>query len=442
MSDPRSRFDKHAFFRDLGYAPHPGQLEIHLDPHPRRVVACGVRWGKTLCAAMEGLAAAMAPCDRSVGWVAAPTYDLANKVFREIILHANQYLRHRVIRYAESSGLLELRNMAGGTSEIRAKSADNPVSLLGEGLDWLIVDEASRLKPDIWQSHLSQRLIDKKGWALLISTPKGKGYFFDLYRQGQGLNPAFRSWNNPSWTNPYLDRELIEEQRRSIPDRVFVQEYGAQFTEGAGSVFRYVREAATGDWVEPGEHGAFYAGLDLAKVEDFTVLVILDRKGQVVAMDRFNRLDWSIQVARIQALTEKYHHAEITVDSTGAGEPIYETLKKAGCYVRPYGFTQKSKAALVDNLAIKLEKRELVLPRPELMPELVDELEAFEYSMTEHGNFRTGAPYGYHDDCVIALALAAWGLKRDSRTMEIGSPPILICGDDSFDYGSPYGLRM
>lgn len=442
MSDPRSRFDKHAFFRDLGYAPHPGQLEIHLDAHPRRVVACGVRWGKTLCAAMEGLAAAMAPCDRSVGWVAAPTYDLANKVFREIVLHANQYLRHRVIRYAESSGLLELRNMAGGTSEIRAKSADNPVSLLGEGLDWLIVDEASRLKPDIWQSHLSQRLIDKKGWALLISTPKGKGYFFDLYRQGQGLNPAFQSWNNPSWTNPYLDRALIEEQRRSIPDRVFVQEYGAQFTEGAGSVFRYVREAATGEWVEPGEHGAFYAGLDLAKVEDFTVLVILDRKGQVVAMDRFNRLDWSIQVARIQALTEKYRHAEITVDSTGAGEPIYETLKKAGCYVRPYGFTQKSKAALVDNLAIKLEKRELVLPRPELMPELVDELEAFEYSMTEQGNFRTGAPYGYHDDCVIALALAAWGLKRDSRTMEIGSPPILICGDDYFDYGSSYGLRM
>lgn len=30
-------------------------------PPGRRVVACGVRWGKTLCAAMEGLAAAMEP---------------------------------------------------------------------------------------------------------------------------------------------------------------------------------------------------------------------------------------------------------------------------------------------------------------------------------------------------------------------------------------------
>lgn len=427
MADPRTRLDKLKFFEDLGYQPHAGQLEIHLDEHSRRVVACGVRWGKTLCAAMEGLVAAMAPSERSVGWVAAPTYDLANKVFREIVLAVQRHLHHRVIKVSETSGLLVLRNMAGGTSEIRAKSADNPVSLLGEGLDWLIVDEASRLKPDIWQSHLSQRLIDRKGWALLISTPKGKGYFFDLYRRGQeDRDPAHKSWNNPSWTNPHLDRALIEEQRRQVPERVFLQEYGAEFIEGSGAVFRYVREAATGEWKEPEERTCYFGGLDLAKVEDYTVFVILDKTGQVVAMDRFNRVDWSIQIHRIQALAEKYKNLEIHIDSTGAGEPIYEALKKEGCPVRGYSFTQKSKAALIDQLAIKLEKRELVLPKPELMPELVDELEAFEYSVSEHGNIRSGAPYGYHDDCVIALALAAWSLKRGDRWPSIPAAPILF----------------
>ena len=88
---------------------------------------------------------------------------------------------------------LILRNMAGGLSEIRGKSADNPVSLLGEGLDWVIVDEAARLKPSIWEGHLSQRLIDKHGWALLISTPGGKGYFYDLYGSS---HLAGSSWNN------------------------------------------------------------------------------------------------------------------------------------------------------------------------------------------------------------------------------------------------------
>lgn len=427
MTDSHGQFHKLQFFQDLGYEPHPGQLEIHLDPHPRRVVACGVRWGKTVCAAMEGLAAAMSPQERSVGWVAAPTYDLANKVFREVALAAQRHLNHRIVKLSESSGHLVIRNMAGGTSEVRAKSADNPVSLLGEGLDWLIVDEASRLKPDIWQSHLSQRLIDKKGWALLISTPKGKGYFFDLYRQGQeNRDPAYRSWNNPSWTNPHLDAALIDEQRRQIPDRVFLQEYGAEFVEGAGAVFRYVREAATGAWKEPEKGARYFGGLDLAKVEDFTVFVILDKEGHVVAADRFHRVDWSVQIQRIRALAQRYNDAEIQIDSTGAGEPIYEALKKEGCRVRGYSFTSKSKAALIDHLAIKLEKRELVLPRPELMPEMVDELEAFEYSLTDHGNFKSGAPYGYHDDCVIGLALAAWSLKRGYKRLRKPAPPYLI----------------
>ena len=67
-----------------------------------------------------------------------------------------------------------------------------------------------------------------------------------------------------------------------------------------------------------------------------------------------------------------------------------------------------------------------MLPRPELMPEMVDELEAFEYSLTDHGNFRSGAPYGYHYDCVIGLALAAWSLKRGYKRLRKPAPPYLI----------------
>lgn len=242
----RLRLDKEALFRHLGYAPHPGQWEVHRSTAPRRIVACGVRWGKTLAAAMEGVAAAMAPAKSSVGWVVAPTYDLADRVFREIQVVVLEKLRHRIELMRDHDRRIVLRNLGGGLSEIRAKSADNPVSLLGEGLDWVIVDEASRLKPAIWQSHLSQRLIDKRGWALLISTPRGKGWFFDAWRRGQGNDPNFASWNMPSWTNPLLDATLIEEERKRLPERVFRQEFAAEFLEGAGAVFRYVREAATG----------------------------------------------------------------------------------------------------------------------------------------------------------------------------------------------------
>ncbi|MBK8172774.1 MAG: hypothetical protein IPK60_20890 [Sandaracinaceae bacterium] len=58
-----------------------------------------------------------------------------------------------------------------------------------------------------------------------------------------------------------------------------------------------------------------------------------------------------------------------------------------------------------------LEQRQIVLPRPELWPDGIDELEAFEYSVTDSGNTRMSAPGGMHDDCVIALALAAWQVR-------------------------------
>ena len=356
--------NKRALFADLMYEPHPGQLEIHDATAPRRIVACGVRWGKTLCAAMEGLI---------------------------------------------------LRNMAGGLSEIRGKSADNPVSLLGEGLDWVIVDEASRLKPTIWESHLSQRLIDKRGWALLISTPKGKGYLYDLFRRGQGSDSDYKSWNWPSRTNPLLDADVIERERARLPERVFRQEYEAEFMEGSGAVFRNVRECATGSWQKPIPGATYFAGLDLAKVEDYTVFVIMSRGREVVFVDRFHRIDWAQQVDRVRAAGARHNRARTLCDSTGVGEPVFEALKSAGCRVEPYPFTARSKQALINNLALLLEKHELRRPRPDLWPEGIDELESFEYSITDAGNVRTGAPGGYHDDCVIALALAAWQAKSARR---------------------------
>jgi len=418
------KIDKCTLFRDLGYVPHPGQLEVHRSPASRRILAAGVRWGKTRCAAMEGLAASLAPQERSYGWVVAPTYDLADKVFREIVLIASERLRHRIVVIRESERRVVLHNLAGGISEIRAKSADNPVSLLGEGLDWVIIDEAARLKPTIWEGHLTQRLIDRKGWALLISTPRGKGYFYELFRRGQGKDPEFASWNSPSRDNPYLDAALIEEERGRLPERVFRQEYEGEFLEGSGQVFRNVRECALGIWQEPRRSAWYRAGLDLAKVEDFTVLVVLDTYRQVVFADRFHRIDWALQVQRIHAATSRYNRARTFVDSTGAGEPVYESLRRAGVSCTAYPFTQKSKAALIDNLAMLIEGKQVILPKVSLWPEGIDELEAFEYSVTDSGNVRTGSPYGGHDDCVMALALAAWHLKPRRKLVPLPYNPI------------------
>jgi len=406
------RLDKDALFAQLGYVPHQGQALVHRSKAKRRVLACGSRWGKSVCAGMEAVAAAMEPRKRSMGWCVGPTLELADKVYREIVLVVAEHLKHRLVDLKQHEKKIVLRNLGGGLSEIRGKTADNPVSLLGEGLDWVIVDEAARLKPAIWHSFLAQRLIDKDGWALLITTPKGKGWLWEMWKRGQpGGDPDYESWNAPSWQNPHLKRELIEAERERLPEAVFAQELEGRFMEGAGLVLRYVREAATGQWQEPVEGEDYFAGLDLAKVNDWTVLTIMDKERRVVFVDRFNKLDWGLQIQRILAAVERYNDAWTLVDSTGVGEPVYEALLAAGVRVEGYPFTNASKNALITNLSMLFEKRQITLPRYELCPTLVDEAESFEYSISDSGTVKTGAPSGQHDDHVVSLGLAAWAVE-------------------------------
>src|SRR3989442_6460373 len=124
--------NKRALFHDLGYEPHPGQAEIHASTASRRVVASGVRWGKSRCAAMEALASTMEARDRSIGWVVAPTYDLSDKIFREIVIVVAQHLRHRIVTLKDHEKKLVLRNMAGSSIEGPCKSNDHTVSLVDD----------------------------------------------------------------------------------------------------------------------------------------------------------------------------------------------------------------------------------------------------------------------------------------------------------------------
>lgn len=52
------------------------------------------------------------------------------------------------------------------------------------------------------------------------------------------------------------------------------------------------------------------------------------------------------------------------------------------------------------------------------IPKLINELKLYGYKTTSSGNVQYGAPEGYHDDCVVTLALAAWQLKHTPRPFE------------------------
>jgi len=424
MSLPRKRqavTAPHSFV----FKPHPTQWQVYSDPHRFKVISAGRRWGKTRLAWMMLLEAALKISHGLFWWVASIYKELipASQTIRETthpdVISDRSFERENILRY------LRLHN---GT-EIYFHSANTEDSLRGSGLDGLVIDEAGSFPGIRWEEELRSSLIDKEGWATLIGTPKGRGWFYDMWMRGQNSSefPEYKSWQFSSYENAvdsggYLKRAEIDSIARELPEIIFRQEILAQFIKGEGDVFRNIYGCIGGDLGEPEPERRYVIGADIAKTQDWTVLTAMDDHGHVRGFHRFKDLDWTIQKREIkafQAIYSQHAPAPIVLDSTGIGSPVYDELFNDGALVRGYKFTNESKRILVENLNLCIDQMRITIPgestpmgaKPaEPLRVLVDELEGFAYEVLPSGVIRYGASQGKHDDCVTSLSLAAWGV--------------------------------
>jgi hypothetical protein len=403
-------FDRDYVFKKLNYKPHHGQDVIHQSNTRFRYVCCGRRWGKTIFASKELFCAALYPNQRF--WVVAPTYSLTEKTFREVWKDFRDYKPSLIDKASESEMRIKLVN---GTI-IECKSADNPDSLLGEGLNGIIIDEAARVPDRVWQEYLRPTLADKQGWGLFISTPHGSNWFYQGYRDGQQKINNTESWNFTTADNPYIAKEEIEAARISLPHRIFEQEFLGLFSSGTGGVFRNIYECINGK-LRDCEGGVKYViGVDLAKYTDFTVIIVIDlRYNRVVYFDRFNQIDYSLQEKRIIDVWNRFNNSPMIVDATGVGDRVYEELAKTITNLTGYQIKGSNKNELIDNLALMFDNKKIEIPAE--CGVLLEELNIFEYNITAAGNYRLEAPKNKHDDCVIALALACSLIHDNENTI-------------------------
>jgi hypothetical protein len=385
---------------ELNYKPHEKQKLFHQSTARWRVLNCGRRWGKTECAVAEAARLAFKK-PKQRGWIVAPTFPLSRedgRVLKEIV--PDQLIASEL--------KAEHKFLFVNGSEIELRSADNEASLRGAGLNFCILDEASRIKEDGWNA-LRPALSDKQGKGIFISTPKGKNWFYRLFLKGQD-GGDYASWHFPSSTNPYFPADEWQEAKESYPADWFSQEYEAQFLDDIAAVFRGIDKAIRGELEEPQEGKRYYVGVDVAKYQDFTVVTVIDDDKHVCYFERYNRLNWDVQKVKIANVFKKYK-ATGFLDSTGVGDPIYEDLhRQLGRKIHSFKFTNESKTNLITNLQMAFEQGKISFPEISV---LIDELQAFEYEMLASGKFRYSAPEGYHDDCVISLALANWTKEHD-----------------------------
>lgn len=168
----------------------------------------------------------------------APTYRQGKEI-------AWQYLkddaRSAITKIRESELSVELVNGA----KISIFGADNPDSLRGLYFDGVVLDEYGDMRPSLWGEVILPTLVDRRGWAVFIGTPKGKNHFYDIVQRSQREENWFSSILRVDQTNLFSEFE-VEEFKAQMSDEQFRQEFMCDFTAAiTGAYYAKLLESPT-----------------------------------------------------------------------------------------------------------------------------------------------------------------------------------------------------
>lgn len=455
---------------------HPAQKQIKAEAKRFNVLDCGRRFGKSIF--LGDALAEVAEAGYPAGYF-APTYKFLLEGWRDIkeivepLIKTSNDSEHRIELY--TGGIIEawsLDNEGGGTGRKRYKAGRS------RKYKRVAIDEAALIQnlEQVFDYAIAPTLIDLRGDAWFASTPSGKGAFYRLWLKGQdAAQKEWMSWQMPTSANPYIPYDEILGAQARYPDSVFRQEYLAEFLEDGGAVFRNIaactreKEAVWRDKLDP--YHVYVISWDLAKKEDFSVMTVIDCTTKtIVKIDRFNQVNYLLQVPRLVALAEAFQPTEVVVE-TNANEALIEMLlqtsynkigpapksikmptiedgvriglytkeeaeeaaaavarllssvgvtHRANLPISEFTATNASKEEAIQALVLAFERTDITIPRE---PQLLQELEVFGMERLPSGRFRYAAPEGEHDDCVMSLAE---GWYRARRYMSKEALPLKI----------------
>lgn len=394
------------------WVPHEKQIPVMQSQARFRVLRAGRRWGKTQLAAHEVIMAALMNPGSMVWWVSNSDKNV-RRGYRAVL---KQLPRELLAKEPPSENANDrILHFLNGSS-IEMYTAGTPDSLAGEGVNFLVVDEAALIAEHVWYQLLRPTLSDTGGRALIISTPRGRNWFWKLARRGD-QGGLYESFHFPSHSSPYTDDEEIEDARETLPDLIFRQEYLAEFVANAASMF-----TVTDDIIVPlmPPEGQVVLGVDLAKKEDWTVISGCNAATrQPCVFERINEVSWPIQEELIQ---ETYNDlmddpnveaVTIVVDSTGVGDVVFDHLDDLGLDVIPVNFGGGT-GGLQKERMVRLLSAELEHKRAFIIPEMIEEFEHYEYAISERtGRYTFEGSIG-HDDMVSAKLLEMWGVVHEA----------------------------
>lgn len=226
--------------RDLAFALDPVRvaIEMGLDPDPwqgrflrspgRRILLnCSRQSGKSTVTAL--LAAHTALYDPgALVLLLSPTQRQSHELFRKA-LDAYRAIPTAIPITQESALRLELSN---GSRIVSLPGKETTVrGFSGVGL--LAVDEAARVPDELYYS-VRPMLAVSGGRLVALSTPFGtRGWWWEAWRSEE----PWERYKVPAEECPRITREFLEEERRTMGEWWFAQEYGCEFLDAQTQPF-------------------------------------------------------------------------------------------------------------------------------------------------------------------------------------------------------------
>ena len=311
------------------------QQTVADDPNRFKVLITGRRFGKTFLGIRE-LCKAAAKVPGSINWVICPSYRMAKQIW-----WTQLKAKLTELRWIESSNEAELQIVLKNKSVIALKGADNPDSLRGLGLSFVVFDEFQDTPKEAFTEVIRPALSDKKGRALFTGTPKGIGsWSHELFTRA--LNE--KDWSAFQFTTIQggnVDAEEIEAAKRDLDWKTFQQEYCATFTTWSGVVsYNFDYKTHVKKLQDP-EISVIHCGIDF-NILPITACIAQIKGDQVHVFDEI-RMEGSNTDELAEEIKNRYPYAKVVAypdpasrqkKTSAGGRTDFSILMNAGFNVK------------------------------------------------------------------------------------------------------------
>jgi len=399
----------------LNFKPFPYQERLLNDSSDRIIACMGRQTGKTTTIATKAIHYAYTH-PKTTTLIVSPSLRQSMIMFDKVLsfTQGNPFLKKSVARKTHT-----LIKLTTGSQIIALPCSEH--MLRGYTANLAICDEASFIPESVITEIIYPMISTTKGTTILLSTPWDKNHFF--YKAF--LNPSYSAHKIPSTENPLIQPEFLEEMKQTMTQEAYMREYLAEFTEAATSYFqqeliRKCIEKAQELNLEPYANmeqtilkGEYYAGLDLGKMQDYSVFVVIQKTQdylKVVYTHQFPlETPYTEVINTLVAADLKFQFKKLLADQTGIGEPILESLQDEGlASAEGITLTQDSKTELLTYLKLTMEQNGLAVPYNK---NLCQQINDQQYSYGKNGKLTFNHPPNTHDDMLWALALAVYSAR-------------------------------